>query len=79
MICSMICQLDSMIKHQRIHSEEKLFDLQALIDHTFAWEPLINENQFACDQCQTKQDGSPSNVSYITSKLFNFTSQTFCT
>jgi ubiquitin C-terminal hydrolase len=38
--------------------QQKIFDLQSLIDHTFAWEPLINENQFACDQCQTKQDGS---------------------
>lgn len=38
--------------------QEKVFDLQALIDQTFAWEPLINENQFACDTCQAKQDGS---------------------
>jgi ubiquitin C-terminal hydrolase len=38
--------------------QERIYDLQALIDQTFAWESLINENQFACDQCQTKQDGS---------------------
>jgi len=37
--------------------QQKVFDLQSLIDHTFAWESLINENQFACDTCQTKQDG----------------------
>ena len=38
--------------------EEKIFDLQSLIDQTFAWESLVAENQFACDQCQSKQDGS---------------------
>ena len=38
--------------------QDKIFDLQALIDHTFAWESLLNENQFACDTCQLKQDGS---------------------
>jgi ubiquitin C-terminal hydrolase len=42
-----------------INSEQqKTFDLQSLLDHSFAWESLINDNQFACDQCQTKQDGS---------------------
>ncbi len=38
--------------------QQKTFDLQSLIDHTFAWESLINENQFACDTCEKKQDGS---------------------
>ncbi|CAF3336332.1 unnamed protein product [Rotaria socialis] len=38
--------------------QQKCFDLQSLIDHAFAWEPLVNENQFECDTCQTKQDGS---------------------
>ena len=37
--------------------QQKCFDLQTLIDHAFEWEPLINENQFACDVCQAKQDG----------------------
>jgi ubiquitin carboxyl-terminal hydrolase 36/42 len=36
----------------------QIFDLQSLINHMFAWEPLINDDQFACDQCQSKQDGS---------------------
>ncbi|CAF0780237.1 unnamed protein product [Adineta steineri] len=38
--------------------QQKIFDLQSLIDHTFAWESLINENQFACDKCGKKEDGS---------------------
>lgn len=38
--------------------EEKIFELQSLIDQNFAWESLIADNQFACDQCQSKQDGS---------------------
>ncbi|CAF1142328.1 unnamed protein product [Adineta ricciae] len=40
------------------NDQEKKFDLQALIDHSFAWEPLINENQLACDKCEKKEDGS---------------------
>ena len=37
--------------------QQKYFDLQRLIDHTFEWESLTNDNQFECDTCQTKQDG----------------------
>lgn len=38
--------------------QTKIFDFQSLLDQTFAWESLINENQFACDKCQKKQDGA---------------------
>ena len=40
------------------YEQTKIFDLQSLLDQTFAWESLVNENQFACDQCQKKQDGA---------------------
>ena len=39
------------------NEQQKIFDLQSLIDRTFEWESLINENQFACDKCEKKQDG----------------------
>lgn len=42
-----------------INSEQtKIFDFQSLLDQTFAWESLVNDNQFACDRCAKKQDGA---------------------
>lgn len=49
---------DLSIGFQKENDEEKVFDLQNLIDRHFAWEPLIGENQLACNQCQAKHDAS---------------------